>query len=110
MSIDRRVTRTAALADTSVSTSETINLANFAGGRYLVPDNGATGGITQISWYESLDGGTTWVVANDDSAAALDVAVTEGQSYPIPASLFGSEYIRAVATGATGTLQLVLKP
>lgn len=85
--------------------SGNIDLRNAAGGRFGVP---AGSSITTITWYESFDGGDTFLACQDGSGAAVTQTVSAGNSYPFPDSLYASGLVRAEGDAA-GTIDVVRK-
>lgn len=90
---------------TSIVTTPVVNMGPFDGGRVLVP-TGET--ITTLTWYECDTEGGTYVACYDSSGTAVVTTVAAGRSYPIPATLNASRFLKAVGDAA-GDLVVILK-
>jgi hypothetical protein len=96
------------VAGTSAATTEAIFFGNHIAGSYLVPASG----ITEITWYASVDG-TNYYPAYD-WANGIPVAIVQtvvaSKIVGMPPALAGMTFLKAVATaGAGGTIYVRLK-
>ena len=105
----RTCTIVTATADTAVAASTVIPFGNFAGGQVFVPTGSS---ITALTWYGSHDG-TTFLPIEDGAGNAVtsifSSSAAAAKSCLIPAACFGCAFLKAVASGAAGTIYLSLK-
>ena len=79
------------------------------GGRIIIPTGSSITSITFYEWYQ--DTGTFLPCYDDTSTTPVAIALTGvagGKTYPIPAKLFGSKYLKFVGN-ADGTVYVLLK-
>jgi hypothetical protein len=91
----------------SAATTEAIFFGDFASGRIYVPSGSS---LTSLTFYDAPSMSGTFLASYDDAAspAAISLSVSAGNSYPIPAKLYGSGAIKMVGNTA-GTVYLSRK-
>jgi hypothetical protein len=93
-----------ALTDVAATTGE-IDISQYASGQVTIPTGS---GITGLTWYVASGKGGTYIPAQDASGSAITQTVAATKSYPIPSTLFGAPFIKAVAN-TTGNVDVNLK-
>lgn len=76
---------------TTVASSATIPFGDFETGRVHVPVGSA---LATLTWHASLSSDGVYLPARNESNTAVTTTVVAGQSYPIPAALVGSRFLR----------------
>lgn len=116
MDLQRESWDTAVALMTSSSTTPTIPFQKAIAGTVHIPSGSS---ITTLTWYSgytapatssAAESATVFVAAYDSAAtpAAVTQTVTANRSYPIPAALAGSRYLR-VTGDAAGTVYFTWK-
>lgn len=90
--------------DTVLADSDEINIAEYAVGRFEVPDGSS---LTTITWHANSKETANYEAAYYDGVAVTQ-AVAAGQSHEIPPGLFGAISLKATGN-ADGTIHISLK-
>lgn len=95
--------------DTNLADCEPVPFGSYAGGRVYIPSGSS---ITSLTFYDAPASDGTYLASYDDTATT-PVAITltglgASKSYPIPAKMFGANWIKMVGN-ADGTVHLSLK-
>jgi hypothetical protein len=90
----------------SSATSEEIKF-QARGGQVHIP---AASSITSLTWYTAEKSGGTYMPAytEDGTTAVTQTSLQASRSYPIPSSLFGASWIKAVGNAA-GSVHIAQK-
>ena len=100
-------TITAYTSGVTAAASDEIPFGPYAGGMVHIP---AAEGVTTITWYSAEKMGGTYLAAYDEDGVAVTQTVSHTKAYAIPAALYGSRALKAVASaGTASTLLITLK-
>lgn len=83
-------------ADTSVADSTEIDISEFAGGGFVMPD---TTSATAIAFHVSTRIGGEYEPLYDRDNAAVSQTVAASRAYPLPDELYGFGAFKMVASG-----------
>jgi hypothetical protein len=93
------------IADTILADAVAINLANYAGGIFIMP---AASANTSVQFWVSQDGTENGTYAQFETAKSVTASTLK--AYEIPTGLFGASWVKFVVVGGSDTtIHLLLK-